>query len=122
MAALMATPGIIQDLLGDVEVIARYGTGTGGPLPAGGHGTPISLNCSDLPSFLAESIAREILLPADSDFHLQLPDGRLKILFCHEGHIHVGGNDTDLVMRFVGFKPFRDLLHRPQPPNQATRF
>lgn len=60
--------------------------------------------------------------PIHSDFLVELPDGRLRILFCHEGHIHLGGTDEKLIHHVVAAEPFKALLHPPKDTKPGTYF
>ena len=62
--------------------------------------------------FIHESLRRQMVVPGESDVHFDLPDGRLAVVFCHEGHIHVGGRDQRLAERFVSATPFSQLFPR----------
>lgn len=70
------------------------------------------IGTSDVGQFVRDGIQRRIFVPGDADVHFELPENRLQVVFCHEGHIHVGGTDEHLSDRFVNALPLRDFFRR----------
>jgi hypothetical protein len=62
-----------------------------------------------LNKFINDSLRQELVLPADSDLTITVPDDRLIIHFCHEGDIHTGGTDLALQKRLWATKPFSEF-------------
>jgi hypothetical protein len=92
---LHAVPSLFADLLGDAAITAYYGWGCN--LHADLQYVPMRVAVRSLERFIGDSLAQEIVMPGGSDFCLAVAEGRLEILFCHEGDIHVKGRDQSLV-------------------------
>jgi hypothetical protein len=92
---LHSVPSLFKDLLGDAAITAYYGWGCN--LHADLQYVPMRVAVRSLERFIGDSLAQEIVIPGGSDFCLVVPEGRLEILFCHEGDIHVKGRDQSLV-------------------------
>lgn len=90
-----SVPRLFEDLLGDAAVTAYYGWGCN--LHADLQYVPMRVAIRSLERFIGDSLAQEIVIPGGSDFSFAVPEGRLEILFCHEGDIHVKGRDQSLV-------------------------
>jgi hypothetical protein len=93
--AMMALPAAFQQLLGDTIIIAYYGWGC--ILHADLQYVPMRVSTHSLEGFVRESLGQEIVIPGGSDFCFTVPEGRLEILFCHEGDIHLKGSDSLLL-------------------------
>lgn len=92
---LHSLPAALQDLLGESAVTAFYGWGCN--LHADLQYVPMRVAVPSLERFIADSLAQEIVIPGGSDFCFTVPEGRLEILFCHEGDIHLKGRDRSLL-------------------------
>jgi hypothetical protein len=113
--ALYALPAVFQHLVGDADVIAYYGWGCS--LHPDLQYVPMRVGMGSLERFISDSLAQEILIPGASDFCLAVTEGRLEVLFCHEGDIHLKGKDQSLInaLRNSGFfsqVAFRSPLER----------
>lgn len=60
--------------------------------------------------FISDSISQNIIQPGRSDVWFEVPDERLIVLFCHEGDLHIGGQDQALVADFMTREPFSQLI------------
>lgn len=98
--AMMALPAAFQQLLGDTIIIAYYGWGC--ILHADLQYVPMRVSTHSLEGFVRESLGQEIVIPGGSDFCFTVPEGRLEMLFCHEGDIHLKGSDSFLLDALQG--------------------
>ncbi len=107
----MALPAAFQQLLGGDSVITAY-YGWGCILHADLQYVPMRVSTQSLERFIRESLGQEIVIPGGSDFCFTVPEGRLETLFCHEGDIHLKGNDRLLLdgLQSSGF--FSDIVFR----------
>ena len=106
--AMEALQGVLQQLVGDGPLVARYGWGC--ELHPDLRGAPMRVGVGGVEKFIRDSFRQQIVVPGESDVHFDLPEGRLQIVFCHEGHIHIGGSDQRLAERFVTAKSFLELF------------
>jgi hypothetical protein len=106
--ALEALQRVLRELVGDVPLVARYGWGC--ELHPDLRGAPMRVGTAGVEQFIRDSLRQQIIVPGESDVHFELPEGRLQIVFCHEGHVHVGGSDQQLAERFVSARPFAELF------------
>ena len=101
-----ALPSVLSDLVGNANLVARYGAG------CNIHGdlwlVPMQVNTSWLASFLEDSL-KQIFHPGESEIRIDLTNGQLKISFCNEGHLHVGGNNMQLRSAFLSKAPFNGI-------------
>ena len=106
-ALLLALPKALLSLLGEKRVVASYGWA------ARIHGDlfykPMRENVLTLQYLIEDSIEQRIVIPGESDFRFEVPEGRLDILFCHESDIHLDGMDEDLMRRFMATEPYSQL-------------
>ena len=115
---MLEMPEVMYKQLGDCTIVAEYGYGC--ELHSSLLNRSMEMPMMALERFIADSLRQQIVLPGESDFLFVVPEGRLEVLFRHEGDIHVGGADEGLVDRFVASEPFCDLLH-PTPPESPPR-
>jgi hypothetical protein len=107
-AAIRNLPGILRALIGERAIVhAMYGYWSG--LHPDLCYTQMRVGLSWIERFLADSLRQDIVKPGDSDFYIMVPEDRLEIEFCHEGHIHAGGTDRDLVEQLLSFEPYAQL-------------
>jgi hypothetical protein len=99
---------VLQELVGNTPLIARYGFGCA--VQSDQHGAPMQIGTDGVRHFIRDSVQQKIITPGESDIHFELPPGRLQIVFCHEGHVHVGGTELELGEQFVTSKPFDSLF------------
>jgi hypothetical protein len=59
--------------------------------------------------FIKDSLEQRIFVPAESDLHFELPDGQLRLLFCHDDDVHVSGSDDELRERLFASAALRTL-------------
>ena len=104
---MMALPAAFQQLLGDTIIIAYYGWGS--ILHADLQYVPMRVSTRSLESFVRESLGQEIVIPGGSDFCFTVPEGRLEMLFCHEGDIHLKGSDAALLDALQGSELFANI-------------
>ncbi len=104
-----AAPFIFRDFFGECIITAVYGWASNLPHINLCY-VPMDVGIASLDTFIRDSLHQEIVRPGDSDFSLAAPDNRLEIVFCHEGHIHAGGEDS-LLRRLASTPPFT-CLHR----------
>jgi hypothetical protein len=106
-AALLALPRVLQALLGEHTIIASYGWA------AKIHGDlrykPMRDDTRWLQYLIEDSIEQRIIIPGASDFHFEVPEGRLDLLFCHECDLHLDGADDELLRRFMTSEPFSQM-------------
>ena len=106
-AALLALPGILQTLLGEHKIIASYGWA------AKIHGDlmykPMREDTRWIQYLIEDSIEQRIVVPGESDFRFEVPEGRFDLLFCHECDIHLDGSDDELLQRFMATEPFSQM-------------
>lgn len=69
--------------------------------------------------FFQRSIEQRIFLPGSSDLYVHAPDRQLRIMFCHEGDMHVAARDSSLLERFLGTAPFTQFGFKT--PDKSTR-
>ena len=102
--ALLSLPQALKGLVGECLVTAMYGVG------CKLHGQllyiPMSVSTQWLHKFVADSVEQGIVVPGRSDICITTPEQGLKVLFCHEGDLHVGGRDDGLIARFISLEPF----------------
>ncbi len=60
--------------------------------------------------FIGDSLDQRIVMPGNSDLGFTVPNGRLEIVFCHEGDIHSGGTDVELQRKLWIFPPFTGFV------------
>ena len=116
-AILEALPTLLNQLLGNCLVKAMYGWGCN--LHMDLCYVPMTVGTQWIERFIRESLEQRIVVPANSDFYIELPEERLEILFCHEGDIHVCGPDEDLCNKVLSAVPFSGL---PFKKNRNKRF
>jgi hypothetical protein len=107
-ALLKALPILLKDRLGNCPVKAMYGWGCN--LHMDLWYVPMNVGTQWIERFIRESLEQRIVVPAQSDLYIELPDEKLEILFCHEGDIHVCGPDEELRNGILGAAPFSKLL------------
>jgi hypothetical protein len=104
--ALAALPTVLQSLLGDHVVMASYG------VAAKLHGDlcwkPMKDHTLSLQYLIEDSIQQGIIVPGEADFYFDVPEDRLRVLFCHEADIHVDGSDDALIQKFISSKAYAD--------------
>ena len=106
-AALLALSGAFLKLLGEQRIIATYGLDTN--IHNDLQYKPMRDHTLLLHELIENSIEQRIVIPGESDFRLEVPEGRLEITFCHESDIHLDGSDEDLLQRFMATEPFSRL-------------
>jgi hypothetical protein len=102
--AMEAMQSALQQLLGDAALVARYGWGC--KLHPDLYGAPIRVRTAGVAKLIGDSLRQQIIIPGECDFHFESSDDQLQIVFCHEGHLHVGGNDLQLAQRLVTMPTF----------------
>lgn len=106
-AALLALPGVLQQLLGEHTIIASYGWA------ANIHGDlwhkPMRDDTRWIQYLIEDSIEQRIVVPGESDFRFEVPEGRLVLLFCHDSDIHLDGTDDHLLQQFMATEPFSQM-------------
>jgi hypothetical protein len=106
-AALLALPGVLQQLLEEHPLIASYGWA------ANIHGDlcykPMREHTRSIQYLIEDSIEQRIVIPGESDFRLEVPEGRLVLLFCHESDIHLDGADDELLQQFMATEPLSQM-------------
>jgi len=70
---------------------------------------PMKVRTSWVHRFIRDSLEQRIVVPAESDLSFELPDGRIKLLFCHDGDIHISGSDDALREKLLASVPFKEL-------------
>ncbi len=108
--ALRTVTSVLQSLLGDQVVHVKYGWGC--ELHPALCNIPMEVGTGWLGRFIDDSLRQKIVIPGESDLYIISPKGELSIVFCHEGHIHSGGNDPELEKKFWATPPF-DEFSRP---------
>jgi hypothetical protein len=106
-SVLESLPMILQDLLGDCLVTAMYGWGCN--LHSDLCYVPMRVRTRWVDRFIKDSLEQRIFVPAESDLSFELPDERMRLLFCHEGDIHISGSDDELREKLLASVPFREL-------------
>src|ERR1051326_7513184 len=106
--AMEAFQGVLRQLVGDGPLVASYGWGC--ELHPALRGAPMRVGVGGLEQFIRDSLRQQIIVPGESDVHFDLADGRLQIVFCHEGHIHIGGSDQQLAERLVTATALMELF------------
>ena len=106
-AALLALRGVLQSLLGEHKIIASYGWA------CNIHGDllykPMREDTRWIQYLIEDSIEQRIVVPGESDFRFEVPEGRLDLKFCHECDIHLDGADDELLQRFMAMEPFLQM-------------
>jgi hypothetical protein len=102
--AMVALPAVLMHLLGDCVVTARYEYGCN--IHPDLMYQPMAVGSSFMMHLIQNSLDQRIVEPGDSDIRFELPEGRLDLLFCHEGDIHLNGTDDSLLDRFMKAAPF----------------
>ena len=67
---------------------------------------PMRLLPRQLFRFIENSISQRIFRPGHNDLYISLSEDRLTFTFCHEGDVHVGGSDGQLVAQVMSASPF----------------
>jgi hypothetical protein len=106
--AMEALQSVLHSLVGAAPLVARYGYGC--QLHPDLHGAPMRVGTGGVERFVRDSVRQEIFVPGEADVHFELADNRLHVVFCHEGHIHLGGGDQQLVALFASSSAFRALF------------
>jgi hypothetical protein len=106
--AMEALQSVLHSLVGAASLIARYGYGC--QLHPDLHGVPMRVGTGGVERFVRDSVCQKIFAPGEADVHFELADNRLHVVFCHEGHIHVGGGDKQLAARFASASAFSALF------------
>src|ERR1700674_3056047 len=84
-AAIREAPAVLRSLIGpDAIITATYGYGSG--LHPDICYLPMKVGLKWIEKFLEDSLRQGIVQPANSDFYLTVPNDRLEIEFCHDGH------------------------------------
>lgn len=102
--ALKVLPAFLKEQLGSTLVSATYEFGCN--LHDDLLYRSMSVGTDWLARFIRDSLERGIVVPGQSDFRIRVGDGRLDILICHEGDIHLNGSDGDLISRLKQTEPY----------------
>jgi hypothetical protein len=102
--AIEVLPEVLGALLGDGIITATYGWGCN--LHPDLCYLPMKVGTRWLERFVRDSLKQQIVVPGESDFWFSVPDKRLDLVFCHEGHIHVGGVDSELQAKLLEVEQF----------------
>jgi hypothetical protein len=105
--ALDSLPEVFRNLLGDCLVTAFYGFGT--EIHADLQYVPMRVSTRWIDRFINDSLKQKIIIPGNCDFSFTTPDEKLEVLFCHEGDIHLNGNDDALIQKFMSAQPFSNF-------------
>jgi hypothetical protein len=103
-SALLALPGVLQTLLGEHRIVASHGWAANIHSDLRYH--PMNESTHRIQYFIEDSIKQRIIIPGESDFRFEVPNGRLDLVFCHESDIHLDGSDDELLRRFMASEPF----------------
>ena len=103
-SALLALPGVLQTLLGEHKIVVRYGWAANIHSDLMYH--PMNDSTNWIQYLIEDSIEQRIIIPGESDFRFEVPNGRLDLVFCHESDIHLDGSDDELLRRFMATEPF----------------
>jgi hypothetical protein len=112
-SAIEALPDVFRAMLGDAIVTAVYGLGSN--LHVDLWHLPMKVGTRWFDRFVQDSLRQEIVRPGDSDFGVTVGDQRLELVFCHEGHIHLGGTDYELQRALLAHAPFDQLRSGGSP-------
>ena len=104
LSLLRALQAVFKALVGDAKLIARYGFGN--RLHGDLWGKPMRVATAWLDRFVQQTIEQQIFAPGDSDLCIALENGDLRIFFCNEALLHVGGNSAQLRRAFLASEPF----------------
>jgi hypothetical protein len=103
-SAMEALPALIEQHVGNELFTVMYG------FDCNIHNdltyVPMRVMPRHLPDFFRDSIAQRIFRPGHTDLHIEIPTDRMTITFCHESDLHFGGNDSELIERFLSASPF----------------
>ena len=103
----LALPSVLRALVGEADLVVRYGAG------CGIHGdlwlVPMQLNVSSLAEFMQRSLTQKIFLPGEAEIRIDLKNGQLKVAFCNEAHLHVGGSSAQLRKELLASEPFDNI-------------
>jgi hypothetical protein len=105
--ALLALPDVLQLLRAEHQIIASYGWGA--KIHPDLWYKPMKENTKWLQYLIEDSIEQRIVIPGESDFSFNVPDGRLEVTFCHDSDIHLNGSEDKISQRFMSTKPFSDM-------------
>ena len=103
-SAMDVLPALIEQFVGNELFTVMYGFGC--DIHNDLTYVPMRVMPRHLSGFLRDSIAKRIFQPGDVDLHIEIPTDRMTITFCHEGDLHFGGSDSELVERFLSASPF----------------
>lgn len=106
-SVLESLPLVLMDCSGDCLITAMYGWGCN--LHTDLCYVPMKVATKWIDRFIRDSLEQRIFVPADSDLSFELPDERIRLLFCHEGDIHVSGSDDELLEKLLASAPFKEL-------------
>ena len=116
---LLALPPTLHTLLGDCMLTAWYGQGA--HLHTALLWQPMSVRTDALQYFIEDSLDPAIITPGESDLLLLASEGKLSVLFCHEGDIHVDGTDTHLIAKLIATEPLSQVCFRTRVEIEAAK-
>ena len=99
-----ALPALIEQHVGNELFTVMYGFGC--DIHNDLIYVPMRVMPRHLPGFFRDSIAQRIFRPGAADLLIEIPTDRMTITFCHESDLHFGGNDAELIERFLSASPF----------------
>lgn len=102
-SVLEALPAVLNECFGDCLVTAMYGWGCN--LHKDLCYVPMQVRTRWADRFIKDSLDQRIFVPGESDLHFELPHG-LKLLFCHDGDIHVSCPDDAVREKLFASAPF----------------
>ena len=111
------TSSLFAELSIDGIIIARYGYGS--QIHPDLTYLPMKVGASWLDRFIRQSLDQRIVLPGESDFILEVNDGDLELEYCHDGHVHLSGNNQALVRRAISSTVLKGIQFRGASPGGA---
>lgn len=116
--ALLSLHVVLLNLLGQHKLIANYGFSVN--LHNDLTWVPMRTDTELLQYFIEDSLEPKIIVPGESDLHLEVPEKRMNIHFCHESDIHLTGTDEDLLQKFMQSEPFSRMNWKIEEPRKLT--
>ena len=116
-AVIQGLPELLQQIDADCVLSIEYGCGCN--IHDDLQYKPMAVGIAWLDKFIADSTEQCIYESGKSDLSLATPNGGVTILLCHEGDIHIEGNDLAQIELVTKSDLLREYLKQdcePAPP------
>lgn len=106
-AGIHALPAFLKSQRPQAIIISYYGFGC--RLHDDLLYQPMRVGVAWLDRFIRDSLDQGIVQPGESDFSFEVGGGRFTLKFCHEGDIHLEGDDESLLRSLREAEPFHEF-------------